>query len=731
MSAPKLYLIRFLSDSIETIVTYRELDRVKQELVGKIDGEVTYLLHCGFLRPVFCEKTELSETLKGKVLYSGALKWALPEDYKSTDQPAAYITVNKSEVPFFLASNQWGYYLDSNFMDEVAENIITSISVPHLTESPTGWVKSFTEQNTDINQIFQKCGIHDDNSYVLNRDKLPTSIGLKLDRERFDSLKSTIDQNDPYQLLQIAPRLLMYQHINELRLPVRARNVLLFQNINQVHELAELSVNQLLRLPNLGKRSIQDICQAIADRIENTLFLPNTEATNKEDAYTTFRLPAWPHPTTGTINKEDAYTDIDTSLIVDEIPNVPLIEHLSRELNKLREVDRSIIRDRMGISGFPLTLEELGEKHGVTRERVRQREKKAMSFIIREEFWGNEIGKRIGQLLSNRKAPLVLELLDVEDDWFKGFDDQYVYLRNIIQEFSRKEIRVIKANGRNVVTRISQDKWDALLGELRVKLKQIAVDKSWNRSDTGQYFSTCLSEHRAQELTPVLHEIFDEYLQYEDESLSAVLVSYGKSAKSTVATVLAQAESPLHFTEIAKRASELLDKEVDERRVQGAVSQKGIWQFDRGTYGLIKHCPLSESERLSIRLAVENIFYQGPINKQWHSTEIIELLAEKPQNLLARLDPYVLKMSIMESRKILYLGRMVWARSDSGMETGDRIQTRESFIQILESAGKPLTGQELKQRLLEIRGINKHMQIHEDERLVAIGPNIWGLSEWY
>ena len=209
----------------------------------------------------------------------------------------------------------------------------------------------------------------------------------------------------------------MDQYITELRLPVRARNVLLSENINRVHELAKLSAKQLLRLPNLGKRSIQDICHAIVDRIENTLFLS----------------------TTGIINKEDTYTDIEDLSIVDEISNIPLIEHLSRELNKLGEVDQSIVCNRMGISGFPMTLEELGEKHGVTRERVRQREQKTMNFIIREEFWGNEIGKRIDQLLSNRKEPLVLELLDVEDDWFKGFDDKYVYLGNIIQEFSKKK----------------------------------------------------------------------------------------------------------------------------------------------------------------------------------------------------------------------------------------------------------------------------------------------------
>ena len=692
MSAPKLYLVWIQNNFVDTIITYRELECVKQDLVGKIEKETTYLLHCGFLRPVFCEKIELPETFKGKVFYSGALKWALPEDYKSMDQPTAFITVNKAEVPFFLASNQWGYYLDNNFMDEA-------------TESPKGWIKSFSEQNPDIYQIVQKYGIHDENSYVFNRDKLPTPTALKLDRERFDLLKITIDQNDPYQLLQIAPQSLMNLHINELQLTVRARNVLLAEKINWVHKLAELSVNQLLRFPNLGQRSIRDICQAIVDKIENTPVLPTTAVISKKNT-----------------------TDIENHSI-DEISNIPLIEHLSREFSKLEKVDQSIVCERMGISNFRLTLDELGEKHGISRERIRQREKKTMNFLIQGGFWGNEIENRIGQLLSNRENPLVLELLDIEDGWFKGFDS-YVYLGNIIQKFSTKEIRVINADGRNVVTRISQKRWDTLLSELRIKLKQIAMDKSWDRSDIDQYFSTCLSEHGAQELVSILHEIFDQYLQYKDESLSAVLVSYGKSAESAVVTVLAQAENPLHFTEIAKRASELLGKEVDERRVQGAVNRKGIWRFDRGTYGLINHCPLSESKRLLIRCTVEEILYQGPINKQWHSTEIIELLAEKSYNLPMELDPYVLEMSISESEEILYLGRMVWARSDSGMEVSDRIQTTKSFIQILESAGEPLTGQELKQRLSAIRGVNKHMQIHGDDRLVAISPNIWGLSEW-
>ena len=194
--------------------------------------------------------------------------------------------------------------------------------------------------------------------------------------------------------------------------------------------------------------------------------------------------------------------------------------------------------------------------------------------------------------------------------------------------------------------------------------------------------------------------------------------------------VLAQAEGPLHFTEIAKRASDILGKEVDERRAHTALNRENVWLFDRGTYGLIDHCPFPNSKRQSICRVVEHMLYQAPINKQWHSKEIIDQLTAQFPGVLEDIDPYVLRMCIEHSPKITFLNRMVWARADSGMTVGDRIEMVDSFIQILEEAGEPLSGQELKRRLSEIRGVAENMQIHGNERLVAVGPNLWGLSEW-
>ena len=204
----------------------------------------------------------------------------------------------------------------------------------------------------------------------------------------------------------------------------------------------------------------------------------------------------------------------------------------------------------------------------------------------------------------------------------------------------------------------------------------------------------------------------------------------GAGQEAAVTAILAQAEGPLHFTEIARRASEILGKEVDERRAHGALNRDDVWLFDRGTYGLLDHCPFPSSKRQSICRVVEHMLYQAPTNKQWHSEEIIDELTAQFPSRLEDLDPYVLRMCIEHSPKITFLNRMVWARSDSGLEVGDRIETTDSFIQILEEVGEPLSSQELKQRLSEIRGVAENMQIRGNDRLVAVGPNLWGLSEW-
>ena len=639
MSALKLYLIVVKNCQVEEIITVRELDVLRQVWNRRSDLGDTAIIHCGFTRPHVEQVVEIPEITTGRVLYSGAVKWALPEIFKHSVNTVTHIKLNETVTPCYLALNQWGYEIGEPEVDPILLH--------------------------PVNEVGSEVG----------------------------------------------PILL--RPINDLRLNIRSTNCLAANSIRYIGELVQCTELELLSTPNLGKRSLQEIEDALS---AHGLSLGT-------------KLKNWPPSELG----ETPEDTIDKSYLVhlnSQVAQLPLIKHLERTLDELDVVDRIILQGRIGYKGKILTLEKIGEKLDLTRERIRQRQKKYIDRIIAQEYWDDMIGIRIGQLLMDREEPLILELLDIEDAWFKGFEDNYIYLANTIQLFSKNAVSVIKAAGRNVVTRIKQNEWDVLVRELHTKLKQKTEEKQWTRSDIRQYLESCLFEYSSQELVPLLYERFDEFLQYEDESPQAYLIAYGKSAEAAVKAVLAQAESPLHFTEIAKRASELLDKEVDERRAHSALNQDDIWLFDRGTYGLIDHCKLPSSKRKNICHVVEHMLYQAPINKQWHSKEIIEQLTAQFPDGSEELDPYVLRMCIERSPKITFLNRMVWARADSGMTIGDRIETTNSFIQILEDAGEPLSAQELKRRLSEIRGVAESMQIHGNERLVAVGTNLWGLREW-
>ncbi len=638
VSAPKLYLIVIKNNLVDCIHTLQELNGLHQLCIEKSETSNCILIHCGFTRPKVEHYINVPDSALGKVLYSGALKWILPNWYKSSRNAITKITLNEFEIPCYLALNRWGYEIEDT-----------------------------------------------DSAAITKEVELPP---------------------------------LLIEPIEFLKLSVRSKNCLRGEQIRTIADLVQCTRTKLLTIQNFGKSSLVEIESALA---LHDLSL----GTNLREWSPDKLVDSSVHLSHESVLK-------DSSL---QISGLTLKEHFDRVLEILPDRDKQILMLRFGGFGSKLTLDEIGESINVTRERVRQIELssiKRIKLLIDQEGLGDLVESHIGKLLLDRKIPLILELLDIEDEWFKGFEGNYIYLTNVIQTFAQKDsIHIINAVGLNVVSRIKQNEWDALINKLREKLKLKAVEKKWNRIDIGQYFESSLFEYKSQELSDLLHQQFDEYLQYHDESQQAPLVAFGKTVDSMIMTVLSRAESPLHHSEIVRRVTNLLGKKADKNSVHGALNRiPVVWLYSRGTYGLIDHCPLQFPERKNVCNKVEEIIYSAPINKQWHSHEITVQLADYFPDLKKILNPYVLRMCIQDSPKIIYLGRMVWARSDSGMCVGDRLETTDAFIAILEDAGKPLSSQELKQRLSKVRGVSNNLQVHGNERLVQVGRSLWGLSDW-
>jgi RNA polymerase primary sigma factor len=78
----------------------------------------------------------------------------------------------------------------------------------------------------------------------------------------------------------------------------------------------------------------------------------------------------------------DFIEDSDAVIPVDAASFILLQEQLDSVLHTLSEREKKVIQLRFGLTdGHPRTLEEVGREFGVTRERIRQIESKALSKL--------------------------------------------------------------------------------------------------------------------------------------------------------------------------------------------------------------------------------------------------------------------------------------------------------------------------------------------------------------
>jgi hypothetical protein len=792
VAALKLYFVLIYEDSLVEVSVHRDLAALHDIWQQANHGNCVGVIHVGFIRPRIKNPEALMQH-RGKVLTTVAAKWALPEEYQSSIAVVAEMKLATQVVPLhqlirglgcdaaepnagFQASNthvvvesersitdaalrvlndsagplnkeeivarivDQGLYqfdaesplsvlvieLDRHTQDKGHSSTISNpmfqktdngryYSLEKDVSEASGWVKQLADDHPDLAVKAGAYGIYGEEGYEQLADSLPLRLRDQLDLFRFSSFVRGIDTKDPVSLIKILPHSLLGANVASIDLPVRILNVFKRYDVATLADLRSLSIEAMLKWENFGRKSLGDFCTVVIAAV--------TKLYDQVD---------WDEPAVSAsepLVSEDDVEHNDETYKVELVSTIPLKSHFEKMLAGLKGSHRQIIECRTGYNGTVMTLEVVGELIGVTRERVRQIQKKCVTKVIETEFWDDCITLKVGQLLIDRSAPLYIEMLELEDPWFEGFMGNYQHLGAVIELFSENEIRVINIDGAHVVSRIKLDAWDKCVGSFRKSLKDKAKEGGWTRRDIGSTFDAGLSNIGAQELAPLMWSKFEDSLQFEDETAEAKLLAFGISAESIVQAVLQQAEGPLHYSEVALRATELLSRPVDERRALNALMSQGAKLYGRGIYGLAKFNPVSPRMCKNIQLVVEKMMYDGPLMKQWHATEMLTKLQVKFSALPEGLDSYVLNIILQSSDKLTYLNRMVWVRSDSNQSANDRVDMADAFTKILEDNGAPLRGKELKARLAVIRGVSKNHQLHPTERMIQVGPDRWGLME--
>ncbi|MHB1291552.1 MAG: DNA-directed RNA polymerase subunit alpha C-terminal domain-containing protein [Sulfuricella sp.] len=688
-------------------------------------GDATGVIHVGLDRP----ETEAFESCavrhRGHMLLSASARWA----FMSVCECAARAVGEAAGIPLYVAINGWGYETSAEEMGLANSGLVTSPkSAPFTPEQSgviphpfanleditfTNWLANFSSDDADLAMAANKAQIVDENSYWEGEACLAAPLRHALGLYRYRVLSKNDEPDDPMAVICHAPPWLLQVSLQSLELSVRASNVLAAENFSVVGDVANISLKNLQRLPNFGRTSQQHFAERLRAAIERG---PNVATV----------------PTaTGVLNAV-ASNPLRTEKLGSRfqshgaLPSVILAA-----VSSLKASLEMAVCGRMGLGIDPMTLEEIGGRMGLTRERVRQLEAKGMLLIGRDTIWKEVLETKLSNLLDERDDPLPFSGLSILDPWFQGVErirHPFSYLLEhkciLDQNFS-----LLQANGQWFVSRLSQREWDLAVKQA-MHLLEGGVAQGWRQAEARQHVEDLLSG-RGHELRPELWATVKRFAHFSSPcpDSAPVLVSYGRNVEALIEAVLSASEHPLHYSEIVHRIAEDHGKFFEVRRVENAATTSAFL-YGRGIVGLLKHCPLSTDELELVREETLEIIGQGSRGRQWTCAELVDILSEQGLDFDGRLNRFILNIALRDSPELAYLGRLVWAQStEAPLGTAHRINMRQAVTSLLMQAGRPMTIPEIKEGLQRDRGLSDFFQLHPSGSLIHVSPSHWGLIE--
>jgi hypothetical protein len=206
-------------------------------------------------------------------------------------------------------------------------------------------------------------------------------------------------------------------------------------------------------------------------------------------------------------------------------------------------------------------------------------------------------------------------------------------------------------------------------------------------------------------------------------------LSVGGGLTAEIRATIEDACKPLHYSEVVAQCEASLGRPVNQQQVINTLAAfEDTIHFGRGTYGLRRHFPIAEPERICILNLADKIVLTDPNLRQWHTDEILMEIENIEPKLAGILDKYLLNAILSSSQHVVAMGRMVWiARRFEGDIPRQRIEIQDACVRLLRDAGRPLNNHDLREQLSAIRGMSPFFMLSSNEEIARVAPGVWGL----
>lgn len=407
-------------------------------------------------------------------------------------------------------------------------------------------------------------------------------------------------------------------------------------------------------------------------------------------------------------------------------------EILAAGLERLDERDRMVLAKRFPREGDGSTLEAIARDFRVSRERIRQIVARATKRIGEARHLRVTLLAKLGVALADRRQPAFLEMLDTEDHWFRGIDDNPSLTGHLIRTWSVNTLHVWRWDVRHIVTRLSERNWKALCRESTDIVAGFGSSRL-TRQDVSLLVNATARQKGAGDLAQGLVRIVNESAQYgfDPDSSEEVLLGLGRDYKTILRVILFEAPAPLAMPAICERYRARVGLNGRSLKtvtsgLRNALRQPDVYQFSRRRYGSRRHFNLTQAQGRELRRAAEDLLTTDP-NRQWHCSEMVRSLSDRLRFPKSGIDEYTVEAFLRDSKKVISLNRLVWAIRGSPAAEQERRNIDDLAVEALVRAGSPLSTGRLRKAIRAVRGVRSTLQIVPSNRLIALGRGRWGL----
>ena len=433
--------------------------------------------------------------------------------------------------------------------------------------------------------------------------------------------------------------------LDDMDLSTRLKTFVAREKLETLGDLASVTRAVLMATPNLGRTTVADLPGLVAKHLQAVANPPS-------------------------------YTEES------------LLECFKAVVQPLDSMLRIIATRRSGLGGEPVTLKELGEMFGVSRERIRQLEARVCEQLGRQS-WTTDARRRVELALVH--GAVRTETLG-QDPWWAAACESPSVVDFLVEHVLGTDAQVIELFGTTWLSRSKANVIEEAFVSLVSESETIPCPTAFATFDPriaqkAEGFGPEVAAHFKEELKA--------RMQVEGEPGQERVLAFGDTRNSEALAILRSASAPMHVDEVERRMGRRL----------GAMPEE-ILYFRRGYIGLRQHFPDFEGwkERL-VPAAVRLVEELGP-ERQWYCGEILDELREQ-QDLPDWLTAFCLAALIKASGALRYLGRLRVVLP-GGEEPDTRVYVHDALEELLRAAGEPMLRTELQAKLSQRIGTSEY-----------------------